>query len=59
MFVCFYRTFQTKLTYIKPGYILSFRLEPINRKILFDFDDVNSFLFLCDINFRTFRFVFE
>ncbi|CAF0744576.1 unnamed protein product [Adineta steineri] len=37
------KTFQTKLTYIRPGYILSFRLEPINRKesnILFDFNDI-------------------
>ncbi|CAF4678933.1 unnamed protein product [Rotaria sp. Silwood1] len=37
------KNFQTKLTYIRPGYIFSFRLELIQRKeskILFDFDDI-------------------
>ncbi|CAF4418864.1 unnamed protein product, partial [Rotaria sp. Silwood2] len=38
------KNFQTKLTYIRPGYILSFRLELIQRKelkISFDFDDIH------------------
>jgi hypothetical protein len=39
--------FQTKLIYIQPGFILSVRLESMNRKeskILFDLDDVKFFL---------------
>ncbi len=43
------KTFQTKLTYIRPGYILSFRLES---KMLFDFNDVNYFyLFIFNMIF--------
>jgi hypothetical protein len=37
------RTFQTRLTYIRPGYILSFRLELKDSNVSFDLDDVNSF----------------
>lgn len=32
------KTFQTKLIYIRPGYILNFQLES---KVSFDFHDVN------------------
>jgi len=35
------KTFQTKLIYIRPGFILGFRLESINRKE-FNFDDVEK-----------------
>ncbi|CAF0939143.1 unnamed protein product [Adineta ricciae] len=37
------KTFQTKLMYIRPGYILSFRLDAINHKdpnIMLDVDDI-------------------
>ena len=43
------KTFQTKLTYIRPGFILNFQLESLQRKeskASFDFDDVNFFFFL-------------
>ncbi|CAF1574185.1 unnamed protein product [Rotaria magnacalcarata] len=38
------KTFQLKLTYIRPGYVLNFRLEFVNRKesskLLFDLNDI-------------------
>ena len=41
------KTFQTKLVYIRPGFILTFRVEPVNRKesiTVFDLNDVGIFL---------------
>ena len=58
------RTFQTKLMYIRPGYILSFRLDAINNKepnVILDVDDVRFYLFslLRYFQFVMFRSVFE
>lgn len=45
----FDRNFLSKLTYIRPGFVLTFRLEPVNRKELskavLDLNDVSYFLF--------------
>lgn len=44
------KTYQTKLVYIRPRFILSFRLESTNRKesiTTFDINDVKNTCFAC------------